>query len=58
MVSDLECCCLETKSMMLAAMGNIDGLSGYEILMLLRMRRKELLLSFDMARMVQVTGRK
>ena len=58
MVSDLECCCLETKSSTLAAMGNIEGLSEYDILMLLLMRRKELLLSFAMVRMVQVTGRK
>ena len=58
MVSDLECCCLETKSRTLAAMENIESLSEDDVLMLLRMRRKEVLLSFDMVRMVQVTGRK
>ena len=39
-------------------MENIEGLSEDDVLMLLLMRRKELLLSFDMVRMVQVTGRK
>ena len=39
-------------------MENIEGLSEDDVLMLLLMRRKELLLSFAMVRMVQVTGRK